>query len=220
MANGDESLESRVYEYCKRGGCTTDNNDYAMLEEFIEEFGVTADELNPAIERAIAQKRLTYKWFKGEKRYAATTPRWFAEKTQAAQRGEEVLSEWFDGFDGASSVKKPAKPGAKKTGKPSKGKTPRLTWRYAPVPLAIVNDRSLSAVAVRIAASIAARINLGKWNSDLHVDISAADLAEWTVNSRRNVMRAIAQLKEAGHIKTESQGRGGLRFWFTDHADL
>jgi DNA-binding transcriptional ArsR family regulator len=212
----NESLESRLYDWLKRACITAENGEYADLDEITEGLASTADELSPVIERGEAQKKLTHTWRKGVKLYTLTTERYLAEKADAAQRGEKVLSEWFEGFDGEPGAKKTGKPGAKISGRPSKEKTPRLTWRYAPVPLAIVDDRNLSAVAVRIAAIVARSINLGKWNTDLHVDIDAGKLGEVASLSRSTTMRAIAELKEAGYIKTESQGRGGIRFSFTD----
>jgi hypothetical protein len=209
--SGDESLESRLNDYCKRFGCTTDEGEYVDLDELIEELATTVDELRPVIERGLAQKTLAGRWFKGEQRFAITTPTYLAERDAAAQRVSDVLDE-FVGVEPAA--KKMGKPGTKKTGKPSKEKTPRLTWRYAPVPLAIIDDRSLSAVAVRVAAIIARSINLGKWNQDLYAKLTYADLAEGAGVSRATAARALDDLKAAGHIHVESLTRGGCRITF------
>ena len=100
-------------------------------------------------------------------------------------------------------------------GKPhGKTKAPCLTWRYAPVPPTIVDDRNLSAVAVRVAAIVARSVNLGAWNTDLHADLTHAELAEKAGIGRTTATRVLAELKFAGHISIESLGRGGCRITF------
>jgi hypothetical protein len=91
---------------------------------------------------------------------------------------------------------------------------PRIYWRYAPVPLAIVDDRNLSGVAVKVAAIIARSVNLGVWNTDLYAKLTYAELAEKAGVSRATAARALDELKGAGHICIESLTRGGCRITF------
>jgi hypothetical protein len=214
MASGDESLESRLYDWLKRAYVTVDHGEYLPLDELTEELETTADQLRPVIERGMAQKRLAHKWRdkgRGPEIFSLTTERYLAAKAEAAERGAAELNDFY-GFE--PDTKTAAKPNTKNSGKPRKEKASRLTWRYAPVPLAIVDDRSLSAVAVRIAAIVARSINLGEWNDDLYAKLTYADLAERAGVSRATAARALDDLKTDGYIHVESLTRGGCRITF------
>jgi len=104
---------------------------------------------------------------------------------------------------------------ARKGGRPRRGdkKEPRIPWSYAPVPKAILSDPDLSGNAKLVAARLALGLNLGRWNQDLHIDLSYADFEP--VLSRDKARRAAPKLESAGHIRTESRNRGGVRYWFT-----
>jgi hypothetical protein len=109
-------------------------------------------------------------------------------------------------------AKKPGTPGRWRA-KATKG--PRIFWRYAPVPVPVIDDRELSSNAVRIAAIVARSVNLGPWNTDLHATLTHAELAEKAGISLRSAARALAELKAAGYVEVESLNRGGCRITFT-----
>ena len=78
MAQSDNgaNLESRLYEYCKRFGLTVDQGEYEDFDQLTQELAVTPDELRPVIERGLAQKKLAYKWWKGEQRWRRNRTRY------------------------------------------------------------------------------------------------------------------------------------------------
>jgi hypothetical protein len=139
-------------------------------------------------------------------------------ETAEASRPQRI--QFRDGLDEAWAIYRAAPTktgttqgsGANRNGR--KQKAPRLTWRYAPVPLAIVDDRNMSGVAVKVAAIIARSINLGKWNQDLYAKLTYAELADKAGVSRATAARALDHLKSAGYIRVESLTRGGCRITF------
>jgi len=103
-------------------------------------------------------------------------------------------------------------------------KPPRIPWDWGPAPRRILRDPGLSAHAKLVAAVIADSINLGKWNKDLVVRLSYAELAKRASLSRRGAFNACAELAIAdtgrgpgtnGYLKVKSLGRGGCEFRFS-----
>lgn len=77
---------------------------------------------------------------------------------------------------------------------------------------------------MRIAGIIARSVNFGAWNTDLHVKLTYAELAEKAGVSRATVARALDELQgkptkrkpDGGtpYISVESLTRGGCRITF------
>src|SRR5439155_12510649 len=101
---------------------------------------------------------------------------------------------------------------------PRRTKGRRIFWRYAPVPLLIIDDTKLSHAAVRVAGVLARSVNMGEWNLDLHVDMSYAELGRRTAMSRRSAIYAAKELWR--YLSITSLGRGGCRFTFRANPDL
>jgi Winged helix-turn-helix DNA-binding len=148
------------------------------------------------------------------------TPEQLRIRQKYERRAEELEHEAEQRFSNPSGS------GTLRPGKPRKARKPRGKAKparlaplgpYAPVPRAITKDAELPLAAKGFAAVIADLINLGKWNTDLHVDISYRELAERTGVNRETLMSHAGRLREAGYLATESLNRGGVRFKFTDH---
>ncbi len=101
-----------------------------------------------------------------------------------------------------------------RNGRPKK--EPRIPWAYFPIPNVVIDDPDLSGYAKLVAAVIARKINFGKWNTDLHVDLTDGDIAGLASISLSSAKRGRIKLKQAGYIESESLGRGGNRIRFTD----
>lgn len=93
----------------------------------------------------------------------------------------------------------------------AKPKAERFPWNFAVPPNAIWDGPELSDAAKLAAWGIARRLNLGRWNADLHVDLTYADFAPL---SARKARRGVTELRIAGYIRTETLNRGGVRYWF------
>ena len=89
----------------------------------------------------------------------------------------------------------------------------RITVSWLKVPSSIGRDNTLSANAKAVAVAICQSTNIGKWNRDLHTDLTAAELGQRSgVGSRWTVARAVAELKAGGHLETTDLNRGGTRY--------
>lgn len=119
---------------------------------------------------------------------------------------------------------KQPKPSQKASDRKRRRKPPRIPWDWGPTPRRILRDPALSANAKLVAAIIADSINLGKWNKDLVLRMSYADLGKRASLSRRGAFNAVAELAIAdtgrgiganGYLTVKSLGRGGCEFRFT-----
>jgi len=96
--------------------------------------------------------------------------------------------------------------------KPTKSK---IGWPYAPVPRAILRDGRLGLADRAVLAGIADALNLGWWNTDRHVDVTYAELAERLGVSRSPIIRAIERAAELEVIEAEAlKGTAGMRLRF------
>ena|SRR5579859_5717246 len=151
---------------------------------------------------------------KGDERAGRLSPLVLERGRRKFRREKAQWAKEHDGEDALGRTRAP-----KRRGKPRARTESRLAplGPYAPVPRAIAKDPSVPLAAKGFAAVIADLINLGKWNADLHVEITYRELAERTGANRETLMSHAAKLRKAGYLVTESRNRGGVRFRFTDH---
>ncbi len=116
------------------------------------------------------------------------------------------------------SEKAPAKsqPSTRRSRRAKRAAHPkRAMWAYAPVPRAILRDTTLSLAEKVVAATIADALNPGRWNGDLHVNLSQRELAKRIGSSQSVVGPAVAELRKRGILDvTLMKGRGGTVFKF------